>query len=65
MVQRNKQATYGPSVQPPKPAEAGNSRPGTATRPITALKAMVGQPGRAVSIEDMNAAIARRGASAR
>jgi antitoxin PrlF len=36
-----------------------------ATRSVTALKGMFGKPKRAVSIEEMNAAIARRGASAR
>jgi antitoxin PrlF len=36
-----------------------------ATRPVTALKGMFGKPKKAVSIEDMNAAIAVRGASAR
>lgn len=36
-----------------------------ATRPITALKGMFGQASKTVSIEDMNAAIAARGASAR
>jgi len=36
-----------------------------ATRPVTALKGMFGKAKKAVSIEDMNAAIARRGASAR
>jgi antitoxin PrlF len=36
-----------------------------ATRPVTALKGMFGKPRKAVSIEEMNAAIARRGASAK
>ncbi len=36
-----------------------------ATRSVTALKGMFGKPKRAVSIEEMNAAIARRGATAR
>jgi len=36
-----------------------------ATRSVTALKGMFGKPRRAVSIEEMNAVIARRGASAR
>jgi len=36
-----------------------------ATRPVTALKGMFGKPKKTVSIEDMNAAIAVRGASAR
>jgi antitoxin PrlF len=35
-----------------------------ATRPITALKGMFGKPRKPVSIEEMNAAIARRGAAA-
>lgn len=36
-----------------------------ATQPITALKGMFGKRARKVSIEDMNAAIAARGAAAR
>ncbi|MBW4053263.1 MAG: AbrB/MazE/SpoVT family DNA-binding domain-containing protein [Proteobacteria bacterium] len=36
-----------------------------ATRSVTALKGMFGKPKRMVSIEEMNAAIARRGAAAR
>lgn len=36
-----------------------------ATRSVTELKGMFGKPVKAVSIEDMNAAIAARGASAR
>jgi AbrB family looped-hinge helix DNA binding protein len=36
-----------------------------ATRPVTDLKGMFGKPRRPVSIDDMNAAIARRGASAK
>jgi AbrB family looped-hinge helix DNA binding protein len=36
-----------------------------ATRPITALKGMFGKPRKSVSIDDMNAAIARRGAAAK
>lgn len=36
-----------------------------ATQPITALKGIVKQPARSVSIDDMNAAIAEQGASAR
>ena len=36
-----------------------------ATRSVAALKGMFGKPKRTVSIEQMNAAIARRGASAR
>lgn len=34
-----------------------------ATRPVTALKGMFGKVRKAISIEEMNAAIARRGAS--
>jgi antitoxin PrlF len=36
-----------------------------ATRSVRALKGMFGKPRRTVSIEEMNAAIAKRGASAR
>jgi AbrB family looped-hinge helix DNA binding protein len=36
-----------------------------ATRPVTALKGMFGKPRKSVSIETMNAAIARRGAAAK
>lgn len=36
-----------------------------ATRSVTALKGMFGKPRKSVSIDDMNAAIAARGASAR
>lgn len=36
-----------------------------ATRPVTALKGMFGKARKAVSIQAMNAAIARRGASAK
>jgi len=35
-----------------------------ATRPVTALRGMFGKARKAVSIEEMNAAIARRGAAA-
>ncbi len=35
-----------------------------ATRSVTTLKGMFGKPRRTVSIEEMNAAIAKRGASA-
>lgn len=35
-----------------------------ATRPVTALKGMFGKARRSVSVEEMNATIARRGASA-
>ena len=36
-----------------------------ATQPVTALKGMFGKARKTVSIEDMDAAIARRGASAK
>jgi AbrB family looped-hinge helix DNA binding protein len=36
-----------------------------ATRSVTALKGMFGRPRKVVSIEEMNATIARRGAAAR
>lgn len=36
-----------------------------ATRSVTALKGMFGKPKRTVSIDEMNAAIAKRGAAAR
>jgi antitoxin PrlF len=36
-----------------------------ATRSVTALKGIIRKPARPVTIEDMNAAIAERGASAR
>jgi bifunctional DNA-binding transcriptional regulator/antitoxin component of YhaV-PrlF toxin-antitoxin module len=36
-----------------------------ATRPVTALKGMFGKPAKSASLEDMNAAIAKRGASAK
>jgi AbrB family looped-hinge helix DNA binding protein len=36
-----------------------------ATRDVTALKGMFGQPKKIVSIESMNSAIAKRGAAAR
>jgi AbrB family looped-hinge helix DNA binding protein len=36
-----------------------------ATRPVTALKGMFGRARKSVSIEEMNAVIARRGASAK
>jgi antitoxin PrlF len=36
-----------------------------ATRPVTDLKGMFGKPRKSVSIEEMNSAIARRGASAK
>lgn len=36
-----------------------------ATRSVTALKGMFGKPRKSVSIEEMNAVIARRGAAAK
>lgn len=36
-----------------------------ATHPVTALKGMFGKPGKTVSIDEMNAIIARRGATAK
>jgi antitoxin PrlF len=36
-----------------------------ATRSVTALKGIFGKPSRVVSIEEMNAAIVKRGAAAR
>jgi len=36
-----------------------------ANRPVTALKGMIRKPARAVSLDEMNAAIARQGASAK
>jgi AbrB family looped-hinge helix DNA binding protein len=36
-----------------------------ATKSVTALKGMFGKPRKSVSIEDMNAVIARRGAAAK
>jgi AbrB family looped-hinge helix DNA binding protein len=36
-----------------------------ATKSVTALKGMFGRPRKSVSIEEMNAAIARRGAAAK
>jgi AbrB family looped-hinge helix DNA binding protein len=36
-----------------------------ATRPVTELKGMFGKPVKPVSVDDMNAAIRRRGASAK
>ena len=35
------------------------------TRSVTAMKGMFGPPRRAVSVEDMNAAIAKRGSAAK
>lgn len=34
-----------------------------ATKPVTALKGLIRKPGKSVSIDDMNAAIARQGAA--
>jgi antitoxin PrlF len=45
--------------------EAGRFEFIAATRSVTDLKGMFGKPRKTVSIEDMNAAIAARGASAR
>lgn len=45
--------------------EAGRYEVIAATRPVTALKGMFGKAARRASIEDMNVAIAARGASAR
>jgi AbrB family looped-hinge helix DNA binding protein len=36
-----------------------------ATKSVTALKGMFGKPRKSVSIEEMNAAVARRGAAAK
>lgn len=36
-----------------------------ATQPVTALKGMFGKPRKVVSVEEMNAVIARRGAAAK
>jgi antitoxin PrlF len=45
--------------------EPGRFEVVAATRSVTALKGMFGKPAKRVSIEDMNKAIAARGASAR
>lgn len=45
--------------------EAGRFELIAATQSVTALKGMFGKPARRVSIEDMNKAIAARGAAAR
>ncbi len=45
--------------------EAGRFELVPATRSVTALKGMFGKPRRVVSIDEMNAAIAKRGAAAR
>lgn len=45
--------------------EAGRFEIVPATRSVTALKGMFGKPSRVVSIDEMNAAIAKRGAAAR
>ena len=45
--------------------ESGRFELVASTRSVTELKGMFGSPARTVSIEEMNAAIALRGASAR
>jgi antitoxin PrlF len=45
--------------------ETGRYEVVPATRSVTALKDIIRKPAKPVSIEDMNAAIAERGASAR
>ena len=45
--------------------EPGRFEVVAASRPVTDLKGLFGQPSKAVSIDDMNKAIAVRGASAR
>ena len=45
--------------------EAGHFELVAATQSVAALKGLVGKPAKPVSITDMNAAIARRGATAR
>lgn len=45
--------------------EPGRYEVVAATRSVRELKGMFGKPKRSVSIEEMNAAIARKGASAR
>ena len=45
--------------------ETGRYEVVPATRSVTALKGIIRKPAKPVSIEDMNAAIAERGASAR
>lgn len=45
--------------------ESGRFEIVPATRSVSALKGMFGKPKRTVSIDEMNAAIAKRGASAR
>ena len=45
--------------------EPGRFEVVAATRPVTDLKGLFGRPSKAVSIDDMNKAIAARGASAR
>ncbi len=45
--------------------EAGRFELIAATQSVTALKGMFGKPAKRVSIEDMNKAIAARGAAAR
>ena len=43
--------------------EPGHFELVAATQPVSSLKGLVGKPAKAVSLADMNAAIARRGAS--
>jgi antitoxin PrlF len=45
--------------------EPGRYEVVAATRPVTALKGMFGKPVRRVSIDEMNEAIRKRGASSR
>jgi AbrB family looped-hinge helix DNA binding protein len=45
--------------------ETGRYEVIAATRPVTALKGLFAKPAKPVSIEQMNAAIAQRGASAK
>jgi antitoxin PrlF len=45
--------------------ETGRYEVVPATRSVTALKGIIRKPGKPVTIEEMNAAIAERGASAR
>jgi antitoxin PrlF len=45
--------------------ETGRCEVVPTTRSVTALKGIICKPGKPVSIEDMNAAIAERGAAAR
>ena len=45
--------------------EAGHFELVAATQSVSTLKGLVGKPAKPVSITDMNAAVARRGATAR